>query len=178
MPLVEKRYAEALVDISVQQGAIDQYQNDLKTVIEQFNKLPEMRFFLLNPEIRNDSKKDFIKKTFGTGIRPEVLNFILLVLDKGRAKHLSGILEEFIKLADKKRSILSLRIVSAAPLDSAQINGIKEKYIRLYNATSANVKTEVEKELLGGVKVIVGDKVTDGSLKGRLEELKQLIVRS
>ncbi|MCX7709407.1 MAG: F0F1 ATP synthase subunit delta [Clostridia bacterium] len=177
MPLVEKRYAEALVGLAEQAGAIDDYQKDFQAVVTQFNELQEFRLFMLDPEVRTETKKDLIMKIFQGNVRPDVLNFILLLLDKGRIKYLSEMLSEFIKVADKKRSILNIRVISAAPLNDAQIAGIKAKYIRLYDATAAKVETEIDRNLIGGLKVIIGDKVMDGSLKGRLEELKQLMVQ-
>lgn len=175
MPLVEKRYAEAMVQLALQTGEIDSIQKDLQSVVSHFIKIPELKALLLNPQVRTDVKKDFLKSIFGTGIKPEVLSFLMLLLDKGRVKNLSGILDEFIKSADKKRRMLNIKITSAVALESSQIAKIRDKYIVLYNATGAKVVTEIDESLIGGIKVVIGDKVIDGSIKGKLEDLNKLV---
>ena len=175
MSLIERRYAEALIDISVENGAIDGYQQEFQNVVDVYNKEQELKFFLLNPRVNTDAKKDVLKKVFSDSVNSNVVNFLMLLLDKGRAKFLPGILEEFIRLADKKKNILNMTIISAAPLKDAQIDEIKEKYMKIYNASSVKVNVEVDESLIGGVKVKIGDRVVDGSIKGRLESLKELL---
>ena len=177
MPLVERRYAEALVDISEQAGAVDVFQHELQTVVDLLDNQADFKFFVLNPEIRIETKKAVFRKLFGNRAKPDMLNFLLLLIDKGRIKSLPGILREFVKLADKKRSILNMTIISAAPLSESQINRIKEKYRGAYNALAVSAEVRIDESLIGGVKVIIGDKVVDGSVKGRLESLKAVIAR-
>lgn len=178
MPLVGKRYAEALAELAAQAAAIDEYQKDLQLVVDGFNNLPEFRLALLNPKVKAAEKKGLIIKSFGATINTDVLNFVLFVLEKGRIRHLSGILKEFVSISDKRRKILNIRVLTAAPLEAEQINRIKEKFIIQYNAVSAKVEQEIDRDLIGGVKVIIGDKVADGSIKGRLEELMKLMAGS
>ncbi|MCR4437118.1 MAG: F0F1 ATP synthase subunit delta [Clostridiales bacterium] len=178
MPLVEKRYAEALIGISEKNGEIDAYQEDLQEITSLFNQDEEFRFFLLNPEIAVSSKKAVVEKLWEGAIRKEVLNFLKLILDKDRVKYLPGILEEYIRLADKRKNILSITIFSAAPLEPMQIEKIKAKYKQLYNASDVKVETKVDETLVGGIRVQAGDKVVDGTIKGRLASLKDILVKS
>lgn len=177
MPLVEKRYAEALVDIAVRNGALDSYQNELLEVADLFSTNEEFRVFLLNPEIKNEYKKSTLGKIFEKEIAGNLLNFMLLLLDKKRMNIFPGIVEEYIKLADKERNVLKMDIVSAGPLSDEQVDKIKEKYRSAYGAVDIRVNLSVDPSLLGGVKIIVGDKVIDGTVKGRLENLKDILVK-
>ncbi|MCX7748868.1 MAG: F0F1 ATP synthase subunit delta [Clostridia bacterium] len=176
MPLVERRYAEALIDISGGSGAIDAYLSELQAIVEIFNRQSDFKFFLLNPEIKVEIKKEVVKKVFLGQIRPEILNFLMLLLDKGRIKFVPGILDEYTKMADKKRNILSMTVISAEPLDDLQVQEIKLKYMKSFNVSAVKVRTEIDKSLIGGVKVKIGDKVSDGSLKGRLHSLKEILI--
>jgi F-type H+-transporting ATPase subunit delta len=175
MPLVDKRYAEALVDMAIEGDAIDAYQQDLIPLIAVFDQKNEIKSFFLNPEINIENKKDLIKKSFNGKIRNELINFLLLLVDKGRFGHLSSIVNEFIILSDKKKSTINMTIVSANPLDEEQISEIKNKYIGLHKVNSAKVTLRLDESLIGGVKIIVGDKVVDGTVKGRLESLRQVL---
>lgn len=178
MPLIEKRYAEALVGLSAQNGAIDEYRQELQVVVDLFNSLQDFKLFLLNPEVKTEVKKTVVKNVFDGKAKKELVNFLLLLLDKGRISNLPGILVEYVKSADKIRNILDMTIISSAPLEDRQISNILEKYKHLYNATNANVVLEIDQSLIGGVKVRIGDKVIDGSVRGRLESLRELLQRN
>lgn len=178
MPLIEKRYAEALIGLSVQNNAIDDYQQELHVIVDLFRNMQDFRLFLLNPEIKTDIKKTVISNSFSGKIKKEMVNFLSLLLDKGRIRHLPGIFVEYLKAADKIRNTLNITIISALPLDDKQVSSIVEKYKLLYHSTSANLLQEIDKSLIGGVKVKIGDKVVDGTITGRLQGLRKVLLES
>lgn len=177
MPLVERRYAEALVAIAEQNGLIDEYQQEFQAVVDAFHHQMEFKFFLFNPEIKIDVKKEVIRKIFTGRVKNELINFLELLLDKGRIKFLPGILQEYVKMADQKKNILSITIVTAATLDGAKVEEIKEKYKKLYHASHVKAQVEMDPKLIGGLKVKIGDKVIDGTIMGRIESMKEILLR-
>jgi F-type H+-transporting ATPase subunit delta len=100
---------------------------------------------------------------------------MFLLLDKGRIESLPGISREFSRLADKQRNILNITIMTAVPLDQAGIDRISEKFRHLYQASSVKVTLDVQPSLIGGVKVAVGDKLYDGTVKGKLAGLQAIL---
>lgn len=177
MPLVEKRYAEALIDIAVQENQIEAYKQDLQTAVDTFEENRDFRFLLLNPCVGSEIKKDIVGRVFTKSVRTEVSNLLMLLLDKRRIKCLPGILQEYVKLADRKRNILSMRVISAAPLEQEQLDKIYEKFRIKHNAFFVRGDLSIDAQLIGGVKVIVGDKLTDGTVKGRLDSLRESLIR-
>lgn len=177
MSLVEKRYAEALVDISFEQNAIEAYQEDLRLAADAYSNQADFRDFLLNPGIKADLKQSVLQKIFADKLRPEVLNFLMLLVEKGRISYLPDISKEFINLADEKRSILHMTILSPFPLDEVQINKLTGKFGALYNSSSVKADVKIDKDLIGGVRVIIGDKVIDGTAAGRLKALQEALVK-
>ncbi len=176
MPLIEKRYAEALINLSVQMKEIDTFEQDFQSIVDIFNDQEDFRFFLLSPEISTEVKKGALKEVFDGNVKPELLNFLMLVLDKGRIKFLPGIFEEFVSLADKEKNVLSMTIISTSPLSEDQIKIIKDKYREIYNASSVKATLEIDDGILGGIKIKIGDEVVDGSIKGRLDALRNMIL--
>jgi len=176
MPLVEKRYAQALVLLSVSDNAIDDYVNDMKALADLFNMQKDFRLFLLNPRIKTDAKKIMIKSFFEGKIHPKIQNFLLLILDKGRINLLPGISREFERLADRERKVLNITVYSAFPIDEAQLNSIKERYGKRYNASLVKADIIIDSGLIGGVKVKLKDRVSDRTVKGMLDDLRKFIV--
>jgi len=178
MPIIEKRYAEAMVEIAYQKGELDLYQQELKEATDLFKGDQDFELLMTNPEIKIDKKKEIVKMLFGSSFKIETINFLLLLLEKGRIKNLPSICDEFYKKADEKRNTLNITIISAKDLEQSQIVKIKEKYKKQYNATGVNAFFEIDPDLIGGVKVKIGDKVVDGSIRGRLESLKEVLTMS
>ncbi len=177
MPLIERRYAQALITIALNEGMLDAYEQDLDTLAKTYNTSPEFRFFLLNPEVKLEEKKKLLSNSLKDKIQKNIFSFIMLLLDKGRISNLPGIAEEYSAISDSKRNTLNMTIISAVPLDETQIESIKQKYKQLYGANLVEAVVTVDKSILGGIKVKVGDKVTDGSIEGRLESLRDLLLR-
>jgi len=178
MPLVESRYAEALVGISEQCKAIGAFRQELQWIVNIYNSQEDFRNFLLSQKVDKNAKKDVVKNIFSGRIRSELLNLLMLLIDKGRVMLVPGIAKEFDRLADQKEKVLTMKIISAVPLEDEQVNKIKEKYRSMYNASSVKAELEIDNSLIGGVKVKIGDKVFDGTVKSQLEELRQMIVNS
>ncbi len=177
MSLVENRYAEALINIAAEKASIDEFLQDLGSFAHMYSSEPGFKDFLLNPQNETGVKKNVVFTVYNGRVKPEIINFVSLLLDKGRIKYLPGIYEEFIKLADQKRSILTINILSAVPLGGEQISVIANKYQKLYNAVSVKTQVKYDPGLIGGIRVVVGDKMTDASVKGRLRELEQLLLK-
>lgn len=173
MALIAKRYAEALLDIALRENALESYRQQLQTLAGIFAGQEDLRIFLHNPRVHKGIKKETITEIFGNKLDQQLLNFLILLLDKGRLGNIGQISSEFDRLANRKQNILDLTIISAAPVDEQQVEKIKEKYVRLYDASSAKVRQEIDKSVIGGVKVKIGDKVIDGTVKGRLESLRE-----
>lgn len=177
MPLVEKRYAEALVNISAEKNMIEQFQKELGLVADMYSRHEELKNFLMNPANDIDARKDLLSSVFKGKIQDEVLSFLFLLLDKGRIKFLQGIYDEFVRLAEEKQNILSISIMTAAPLEDGKADSIAEKFRKLYNASSVRASVIIDKSLVGGVRVRIGDKLMDGSIKGRLKELQEILLK-
>jgi F-type H+-transporting ATPase subunit delta len=173
MPLVEKRYAEALIGSAIQKKQIDEIFSELSEVVTFFSTIDTFKFFLINPEIKAPVKKTALKKILDNKSNPIILNFIMLLIDKNRISFLPGILDEFKILMDRFKNSINIKIYTAIPLDKKQVSQIEQKYKSMFNALMVNSSVTTDKELLGGIRVLVGDKVFDASIKGKLESLKE-----
>lgn len=176
MPLIEKRYAEALIDVAAGKNEVDVFRQDLLAVATVLEESRDFRFLLLNPCIGLKVKKDIARK-ISSCVKPEISSLLMLLLDKRRIKCLSGILQEYAKLADREMNVLRMRIISSAAIDQELLDKIQEKFRKKYNASSVRVEFSIDARLIGGVKVITGGKLTDGTVRGRLESLRESLMK-
>lgn len=171
MPAIDRRYAEALANLAETNESLDAAQTDLGVFAEMYSKQADFVRFFLSPEIGKKEKKETLQSMFN-GSCSIVLPFLKLLIDKGRIKNLPEIYKEYVDIAEKRKRVLDLKIRTFAAIEDEQIKKLKEKYMKEYNAKSVNVTISIEPELLGGIIVQIGDRVIDGSIKGRLKGLK------
>lgn len=173
MPLVENRYAEALMKLS--QDNIEGVRQELEGLVFIYNSNQEFRNFLADPTIKADKKQTAIRNIFTDRLSKNMLNFLLLLIDKHRINNLPEIYNQFVRLANEKSNVLDMKIITAEPLTEQQLLGIKEKFRNKYNAVAVKSEEIIDPSIIGGIKVIIGDRVYDGSIKGRIESLTELI---
>jgi F-type H+-transporting ATPase subunit delta len=99
-------------------------------------------------------------------------------IHKKRKLRLSGkIIEQFGKIYNQKNGIVEAEIVMAEKLSAAFEKKVKEHIEKKYNAKEVVLKNRVDPNIKGGMIIRVGDEVMDGSMAGRLRELKKILVK-
>jgi F-type H+-transporting ATPase subunit delta len=171
MPSVDKRYAEALVDVAVANESLEATQVELGVFAEMYSGQTDFVRFFLAPEIGKKEKKDALQIMF-RGSGSIILPFLQLLIDKDRISNLPKIYKAYIDIANKRKKVLNMEIRTFASIDDTQLHKIEEKYMKEYDATDVKTTISIEPELLGGIVVQIGDRVVDGSIKGRLKGLR------
>ncbi len=175
MPLVECRYAEALSEITEENCSTDEVLSDFEALVNIFENNPELEGHIKNPNMQLMGKKKLLGEVFKGVIDENLLRLLYLLVDKNRTKHIKGILIEYKRLVDKKRNVLNLKISSAVQLEELQIKKIEEKYAKIYKKEMVSTVVQIDRSLIGGIKVQIGDRVEDYSVKSRLDSLKNLL---
>ena len=170
MSAIERRYAKALIDAIKNNEDKMKVNTELAELTNLFNNNLQFKKTLLDPRIEPKVKVGVIKEIFSQ-TNPMFISFVSLLIDKNRISNLDGISKEYSELTRIMNNELFIKIVSATTLDEAEINGISDKYKKVYNASTVKYELSIDESLLGGVKVIVGNKVYDGSVKTRLRNM-------
>lgn len=172
MAIISKRYVQALFDSSKNNEQSELFEKALKEISNCFSENQEFKDVLLNPCVSNKEKLDFVKEAFDEYCKDDIfVNFISELLEKGRIDCIKSISDEYTEIINSQKGELNIKIVTASTLDEKQIQDIVDKYKKLYNANTIKYEIELDESVIGGVKVIVGNKIYDSTLKTRLSQI-------
>ncbi|MDR1065815.1 MAG: ATP synthase F1 subunit delta [Clostridiales bacterium] len=167
------RYAEALFWASPSDAR--QIYDIISSFANEMNSNAELKDFLFNPSIRKSVKTEAIGQICET--TPETARkFLSLLMDKGRLAILPDIAESYAKIIAENEGALRIAVYSAEPLDEAQLETIKNKYIEKLGATNAVVENKTDPSLMGGVCVQIGDERVDDTIRAKLASLREAML--
>ena len=173
------RYARAFADV-VLDTKLDSadVERQLTDFVATFAASKDLREVLLNPSIpsaKRVSILDVVNSRIGCG--PKVRNFLAVLISHERLAALSEIIEEFRLEMNRRLSISDAEVVTARPLQDQERAKLEREVAELAG-TRVNATFRQDKSLIGGAMVRIGSTIYDGSVRGRLERLKERLVAS
>ena len=172
---VVKRYAQALLEIGQADGQFEQYGRELQQMAGLLAEVGDLARALVSPAfpegVRQKMLDGILKKA---GLSRMVDNFIRLLMDKGRLADLADIAESYNTLADQVRGIIRAKVVSAMPLDQAQVSAIRESLAK-YTGRQVELSAEEDPNIIGGLVAHLGDLTIDGSVRTQINKLSGLL---
>jgi len=174
---VVKGYAESLFQIAQAEGMLDRIEEELTRLKNTLESNAEVREFLSNLQISSEGKKNAVAQIFGEKVSTITLNWLNLVIDQGRQRRLPQIIEVFFTLAQESREKVTAEVITSVPLTEELIQRL-EKELSKASKKQVFLKPMIDESILGGVIVKIENKIIDGSIKHRLEEIKQEMVKT
>jgi F-type H+-transporting ATPase subunit delta len=173
------RYARAFADVALADRLdpkdVEQQLNDFAATFDGSKDLQEL---LLNPSLpaaRRVSILDLVNRKIGCS--PLVRNFLAVLISHERLHALNEILPEFRAEMNRRLSISDAEVVTARQLDPQEQSALEKKVAELAG-TRVNATFRQDKALIGGAIVRIGSTIYDGSVRGRLERLKERLATS
>lgn len=166
---VGRRYAEAIFSVGESNNNLQEIYEALNSLMEMYLKDKEFKNLIDHPLISLEEKKSFLDKIF-VDESQEVKNILFYLLDKGRVSDIREIVAEYLKIYYAKNQILDVEAIFAMELTEAQ----KAKLVaNLEKSTEkkVNIKVNVDKSIIGGGILKIGDKIIDGTIKTQLSTL-------
>jgi F-type H+-transporting ATPase subunit delta len=169
---ISRRYAKSLLITAKERGLMDVVAADLELVRTTGEASRDLRAMLRSPIIDVAIKKSVLRDAIGSKINALTLDFMNLVLDKGRGGLWREITLEYRNLLDDEKNIERVRVTSAVELDAPERSRIEDGLSRRLGKTIV-ATYDLDPTILGGAVVRVGDQVLDGSLRHQLGVLKE-----
>ena len=169
MAVAQRIYAKALFEAAQEKGRLDSVLEDLNAFADAVKQVPQLRALLENPEVESREKVDALREILADADEL-VRNFLLLVVEKGRAQELAEIVREFDALVAAEEGILDVELTTAVELSDPEATKLLEQ-IEQVSGRRLRATREVDPELIGGFVLRAGSHRADASVRGRLQRL-------
>lgn len=160
-------YAEAVFGLADTAGASGNWLSMLGTMAQVAGN-PEMQACIGNPNVGPKALYDLFIALCKQDFPIEARNFVRVLIANDRLALLPEIHAQFAALKNEREGVLEAEIRSAFPLDNAQINGLVADVSKRFKRR-VQPRVTLDKDLIGGVRITVGDEVIDGSVRGKLD---------
>lgn len=175
---VGARYAQALFDLATEENKVAAVEADLKSLKAAIAESADLRTLLASPAFAAaDKAKGIDAIAAKAGFDSTTRKFLGLVAANGRASALRGAITAFEALAAKARGAVSAEVTTAQALTDAQAKGVAAA-LRQALGKDPEIETRVDPSILGGIKVRVGSRLFDASLRSKLDALKFALKRA
>jgi F-type H+-transporting ATPase subunit delta len=166
------RYVKSLLGLAVEKGVLEEVHKDMQLFSKTIDENREFKLMLLSPIIRHDTKLVILRKIFKGKVNALTLSIFEIITRKNREPILASIAKEFHNAYNEHKGIGVATVTTAIPLD-AKLRGEIEKLVRKYSdKKEIELIEKVDREMIGGFILNVGDKQVDASIKNKLKALK------
>ncbi len=171
---IARVYGTALYQAAQEAGRVEQVRRDLGEFVQAISLSPDLKSLLAAKEI-TDHKKTEVLMELTEGGDDLMRNLLRLMVDKGREQDISGVYREFVALVEEAQGLVRVEVVSAVPVPADLQQALKKK-IESSLAKTVELTMTVDEAILGGLRLRIGDRVADASVRHRLEQLREILV--
>ena len=169
--LISKTYGDALFELALEENKIDDYVEEVKAIAEILKENPELSKLLNHPKISKEEKITVVGQIFEGKISKELLGLINMIVEKDRNNAMEDIFKYFIDRVKEYKNIGVAKVTSAVELSDAQKSQVEKRLLETTGYVKFEISYDVDKDLIGGMVIRIGDRVVDSSIRTRLYEL-------
>lgn len=172
------RYAKSLLDLAQEQGLTDSIYQDMQLFKQTVSQNRALMLLLKNPIIRTDKKYSVLDAVFKSRINPVSMSFLNIITKKNRESIMDAIAEEYIRLYDQSKGVERASITTTMPLTDDLREQFKTMVLKYVGGSSVELEEKIDKKLIGGYVLRIGDQQVDASLRNKLNEVKMGILNN
>lgn len=166
---IARPYAEAVFKLAKEKNNLSQWSEMLGNAA-QITAVAPIQELISNPKIPAAKLKEIIFNIGGNKLDNEVKNLLSILIDNDRVMIIPKLVEMYEQLRANHEGVLEANIISAFSMSDKQIDKLVAALENKFNR-KVKAKVSIDQELIGGVKIEVGDEVIDSSISGKLEAM-------
>ena len=165
-------YAEALFEASRERDELEEVLSDLGEFVSALQESEELRLFFYGGQIPERQKRRALDG-LTEGMKTQATNFLKVLVDNGRERILEEVLDRYEQLVKEHLGRIEVEVTTAVELSEIQLDRLGERLGRTLEGREIILETNVDPELIGGAVFRYGGRMMDGSIRGRLESLRE-----
>ncbi len=164
-------YAQAIFNIARAEDIVDQTEDELRQLKDEITNNLELKKNLTDPSIENYEKIKVMLEILGDDGSKAIKSFAAMMVILDAIDSFEQTYKDFVELANQLKRQVSIEVISVIELDKEILNEIKEN-VDKKTGLDVRIKNVLDKNIIGGIVIKIGDKVIDLSIKDKLEDLK------
>ena len=169
---VSNRYAKALLELAVETNNLEDCYSDMNTILIVCQESKEFYLLLKSPIIKTDKKIIIIEEVFSNKLSKLTNSFIKIITSKKREAILDSVAKSFISLYKEKKNIISAKLVTATAIDNETREEVLD-FIKKKGHKNVDLQEKIDKSIIGGAIINIGNKQIDASVSNKINEMKQ-----
>ena len=165
-------YAGALFEAARERGELEEVLSDLEEFVAALHESEELRLFFYGGQVPERQKRRAIDG-LTEGMKTQATNFLKVLVDNGREEILEEALGRYEQLVKENLGRIEVGVTTAVELSQEQLDRVKERLGRVLEGREIVLETNIDPELIGGAVFRFGGRMMDGSIRGRLESLRE-----
>jgi F-type H+-transporting ATPase subunit delta len=176
MEAIAEVYARSLFEVAKEHDVLDRVHDELAEFAEALSEDRTLQVFLFSPYFSSDEKRDGVKKVVSDADE-RIVNFLELLAERHRMPAMFRIRREFDALWAEENQLLPVTVTSAVELDEGVVEDIGKR-IQEETGRKVELSSNVDPDVLGGLRVQVGNMVLDATVRNRLERLRKTVAKA
>lgn len=165
-------YGGSLYELAAEEGLAERLLEELRAAVRLFRENPEYEALMNVPSVPREERLGALDQAFGGRVHPYLVNFLKLLTERGSISQLSGTLAAFEGRYNEDNGILTVEVVSAAPLSAADRAALTQKLATL-TGKKPRLTCTLDPQVLGGLRLTMDGKRYDGTVRARLDEIER-----
>ena len=170
---VARPYAEAVFGLAQKAGALAPWAQALASMARMASH-PDMQVWIANPNLSPRQLYDLFMSLGAGDLTEEQRNLLRLLISNDRLGLLPQIHAQFVQLKNELEGVVEAEIRTAFPLDNKQLSGLVASLERRFKRR-VQPRVSQDRELIGGLRITVGDTIIDGSVRGKLDNMATML---
>ena len=175
--LISKTYGDALFELAVEENKIDALLKEIEQLRQVLSENEDFGRLMNHPKVIKEEKIQVARNVFEGRMSDELLGFLVIIISKDRYKDIDAILDYFIAEVKKYKGIGVATVTTAVPLREDQRRKVEQRLLDTTSYTTMEMNYMLDKSLIGGMVIRIGDRVVDSSISTKLNELQKDLLK-
>ncbi|MRG86196.1 F0F1 ATP synthase subunit delta [Salinibacillus xinjiangensis] len=173
--VVANRYSTALFELGQEKSLLNTLEIEIRGVQEVFQNNEQLQTFLNHPSIPVEKKKELLKDAF-KDVSKELLNTLLIMVERHRESEILPMTEAFIQMNNEAQGVAEATVYSVRALSDDEKQSLEKVFAAKLDKKALHITNIVDPTIIGGVKLKIGNRIYDGTVSSKLERIERQLV--